>query len=446
MSHYKPYIDPSRQISKAARMRNRCIALGVFLLICFGIGSCISSKEKPRQTKEGISREDAVPIPEDTLVTKQIEAMESEGGENDTLGNTTSIDLDNPAALPQPAVKSGNHVKSQKNVFLAEKIDNLLQAYKPEHAMILVVDAKSNEIIAWGERKNNANQSQPDYLIRNTFPAASLAKTITTAAALESGRYSLHTPIPMIGRTHRLYRDQLKVPKNYRGPTLPLQDAYAQSANPPMGIIGQTLGANRLKSAARNLGYNMNFIGGLPKRASYTPPDTGFGLAEAACGFTDATTISPLLAAAQVRAILLKKPLEIPWAENLDGFAPKKRFALEVNKFSDNTYFGLRQAMIRSITHGTGSKNISTRNMARKNYDALTIGGKTGSLDGKDPYGRYDWFMGFAQSKEKPDKAIIVVVMQAFDPQGMRPQPTTQVAAMVINYWAHQALWGNQKK
>lgn len=443
MSQYKPYIDPTRRISKAARMRNRGIALGVFLLICFAIGSCLSGKEETSSSKEVATEEVSAPQ-EDVTDTSQIEAMEAESVENDTLNTADSIDLDNPAAIPQvpKQEKSGNHVQAQKNPFLAEKIDHLLQAYKPEHAMVLVVDAKSNEIIAWGERKDNTNQSKPDYLIRNTFPAASLAKTVTTAAALESGRYSLHTAIPMIGRTHRLYKNQLKVPSNYRGPTLPLQDAFAQSANPPMGIVGQNLGASRLKAAARNLGYNMNFIGGLPKRASYTPPDTGYGLAETACGFTDATTISPLLAAAQVRAILMKKPLEIPWAENLDGFAPKKRFALDVKKFSDNTYFGLRQAMIRAVTHGTGSKNISPRNMARKNYEALTIGGKTGSLDGKDPKGRYDWFMGFAQSKDKPDKAIIIVVMQAFDPQGMRPQPTTQVAAMVINYWAHQALWG----
>ena len=78
--------------------------------------------------------------------------------------------------------------------------------------------------------------------------------------------------------------------------------------------------------------------------------------------------------------------------------------------------------------------------MARKNFSALTIGGKTGSLDGHDPYGRYEWFMGFAQSKGNPSKAVVLVIMQVHDLQGVRSQPATQVAAMLFNYWAHQNL------
>jgi cell division protein FtsI/penicillin-binding protein 2 len=244
----------------------------------------------------------------------------------------------------------------------------------------------------------------------------------------------------MIGSSIHLYKNQLRVKEGYKGPFIELQDAYAKSANPPMAIVGMNVGAERLRSAAKKLGYNTNFPGALPPRSNYAPPDTGYGLAEVSSGFTDATTLTPLLAAAQVRAILMKKPLEIPWASNLDGYAPKSRIALDVGKFSDNTYYGLREAMIRTVTRGTARKNISTRHMARKNYDALNIGGKTGSLDGKDPYGRYEWFMGFAQSKEDPSKAIVVVIMQVHDLQGMRSQPATQIAGMLINYWAHQNL------
>ena len=332
------------------------------------------------------------------------------------------------------------HIKAQKDVFLAEKIDNMLRRFRPEHAVILVVEPKSNEIIAWGERRNNHVQEKPDYFIKNTFPAASLAKTVTISAAMESNRYSLTSQIPMIGSSIHLYKNQLRVKEGYKGPFIELQDAYAKSANPPMAIVGMNVGAERLRSAAKKLGYNTNFPGALPPRSNYAPPDTGYGLAEVSSGFTDATTLTPLLAAAQVRAILMKKPLEIPWASNLDGYAPKSRIALDVGKFSDNTYYGLREAMIRTVTRGTARKNISTRHMARKNYDALNIGGKTGSLDGKDPYGRYEWFMGFAQSKEDPSKAIVVVIMQVHDLQGMRSQPATQIAGMLINYWAHQNL------
>jgi cell division protein FtsI/penicillin-binding protein 2 len=326
-------------------------------------------------------------------------------------------------------------------VFLAEKIDNMLRRFRPMHSAILVIEPKSNEIIAWGETKDYKVQNSPDYFVKGTFPAASLAKTITIAAAMESNRYSLNSPIPDRGAHHTLYKNQLRVPENYSGPTIELQDAYAKSANPPLAIIGMNTGAKKLREAAKNLGYNMNFPGGVPGRSVYNPPDSGYGLAEASCGFTEATTLTPLLAAAQVRSVLMKQPLEIPWAKNLQGYAPKSRIALDVNKFSENTYYGLRQAMIRSVTNGTARKHISTRNMARKNFNALTIGGKTGSLDGQDPHGRYEWFMGFAQSKDDPGKAIVIVIMQVHDLQGYRSQPACQVAAMIINYWAHQTLW-----
>lgn len=453
----KPYEEPNR-LPYAVRMRNRAIAIIVFIFICALIGSCIFSKEENKKVakdetasiikEEGNSADrqaQEAPATETAAPSEPLEMFESITPEeiaNTQMAVAAEIAPENP---PVVEIIDSAHIKSQKDVFMAEKIDNLLRRFKPENAIILIVDAKSNEILAWGERKDNAVQNQPDYLTRNTFPAASLAKTITIAAAMESNRYALNTTIPLIGHAHHLYKNQLRVPANYHGPTVEMQDAYAHSYNPPLALIGMNVGASRLKAAARNLGYNMNYAAGLPGRSSFTPPDTGYGLAEASCGFTEATTLSPLQAAAQVRAILMKKPLEIPWSSNLEGYAPKARLALDVGKFSENTYYGLRQAMIRSVTHGTARKNISTKHMARKNYNALNIGGKTGSLDGSDPKGRYDWFMGFAESKEDPSKAIVIVVLQIYDNQGLRPQPTTQVAGMLINYWAHQYVTNKKK-
>lgn len=456
----KPYVEPKDRLPYAVRMRNRAIAVVVFVAICAGIGSCIFGGNEKSEAKEASTVQADVSTrientPVDTAPevkqesqspqaaqAKMFEAPTSEDIENTQATITAAIAPENP---PEVEVIDSTHIKNQKDVFMAEKIDNLLRRFKPENAIILIVDAKSNEILAWGERKNNVIQNQPDYLARNTFPAASLAKTVTIAAAMESNRYALNTPIPQIGGGHTLYKNQLRVKEGYHGPTIELQDAYARSYNPPLALIGMNVGASRMKAAARNLGYNMNYAAGLPGRSTYAPPDTGYGLAEVSCGFTESTTLSPLQAAAQVRAILMKKPLEIPWSSNLDGYAPKTRLALDVNKFSENTYYGLRQAMIRSVTHGTAKKNISTKHMARKNYEALNIGGKTGSLDGSDPKGRYDWFMGFAESKEDPNKAIIIVVLQIFDNQGLRPQPTTQVTGMLINYWAHQYVTNKKK-
>ena len=458
------YYDPRNRRPYKERMRNRCIAAGVFIILCVFIASCIFGEKaevsEAKVAEEQLTGEPAAQTP-DTLTaeapaTAATEIPAPAATDANAAGTPAGMQADKdedlanaqasivaaiaPENAPEPEIIDSVHIKKQKDVFLAEKIDQMLRRFKPMHSIVLVVEPKTNEIVAWGETKDYKVQNEPDYFTRNTFPAASLAKTITIAAAMESNRYSLNSPIPDRGAHHTLYKNQLRVPENYTGPTIELQDAYAKSANPPLAIIGMNVGASRLKAAAKNLGYNMNFAGGIPGRSNYAPPDSGYGLAEASCGFTEATTLTPLLAAAQVRAILMKKPLEIPWAANLDGYAPKNRIALDVDKFSENTYYGLREAMIRSITNGTARKHISTRNMARKNYNALNIGGKTGSLDGHDPYGRYEWFMGFAQAKEDPSKSLVVVILQVHDLQGYRSQPACQVAAMIINYWAHQNL------
>ena len=452
----KYYYDPLNRRPYKERMRNRCIAAGVFIILCVFIASCIFGNKDSANAPEASdqiaaeqpSAEQPAVAPETPIDSVQadsaarLQAVLVNGDKSEDIANTQAsvVAAIAPDNAPEPEIIDSVHIQAQKDVFLAEKIDNMLRRFKPMHSAVLVVEPKSNEILAWGETKDYKVQNEPDYITRNTFPAASLAKTITIAAAMESNRYSLNSPIPDRGAHHTLYKNQLRVPENYTGPTIKLQDAYAKSANPPLAIIGMNVGAKRLRDAAHNLGYNMNFPGGIPGRSNYNPPDSGYGLAEASCGFTEATTLTPLLAAAQVRSILMKKPLEIPWSDNLPGFAPKSRIALDVGKFSENTYYGLREAMIRSITNGTAKKHISTRNMARKNYNALAIGGKTGSLDGHDPYGRYEWFMGFAQSKEDTSKAIVVVIVQVHDLQGYRSQPACQVAAMIINYWAHQNL------
>ncbi|MCQ2062946.1 MAG: penicillin-binding protein [Fibrobacter sp.] len=450
MSKY--YYDPENRRPYKERMRNRCIAALVFIALCTLIGSCIFSENDEQASESQATAQAAPQAPETKAVqdstptataTTTKEIVTPTKPDTSDISNTqatiaAAVSPENP---PEVEIIDSTHIKKQKNVFLAEKIDNMLRRFKPMHSAVLVVDPHNNEIIAWGETKDYKVQNVPDFFARNTFPAASLAKTITIAAAMESNRYSLNTPIPMKGAHHTLYKNQLRVPENYTGPTIELQDAYAKSANPPLAIIGMNVGAQKLKNAAKNLGYNMNFPSGVPGFSTYNPPDSGYGLAEASCGFTEATTLSPLLAAAQVRSILEKKPLEIPWAKDMEPYIPSKRIALDVGKFSENTYYGLREAMIRSITNGTARKHISTRNMARKNFNALNIGGKTGSLDGHDPYGRYEWFMGFAQAKEDPSKSIVLVIVQIHDLQGLRSQPACQVAAMIINYWAHQNLW-----
>lgn len=446
----KPYIEPKPRLPYAVRMRNRCIAAAVFILICAGIGSCIFGgddkkseismpvKESTRDAVEQASSipeatTEAEPVQEQPQPTK--EQLKAEDIENTRATVLAEVAPDNP---PEPEIIDSAHILNQKDVFMAKQIDKYLRRFRPNHAMYLMVDAKSNEIMAWGEMKDGKVMNEPDYLARNTFPAASVAKTVTMAAALESRRYNLDSPIPAQGKSTHLYRNQLKVKEPYIGPTLTLKEVYAHSANPSMAIVGYNLGAKKLKETAKMLGYNARHPGFNNPPLQYAPPDTGYGLYEVASGFTEDVTLSPIVAAAQMRALVYKKPLEIPWAKNLKGFAPDKPYALGLPRFSIETCNEIKKAMIATVTIGSARKRISHRNMARKTLESLTIGGKTGNKDGSNPAGRYEWFAGFAEPKDDPSKGIIIVIMQVYGE--MRTQSSADVAAILINHWAREYI------
>lgn len=407
-------------LPRKIRLFNRLILILIAGFLIFQCGKCTFSKKNDNNA-----------ILEETPTIEEITARKNVSQE--------ILPLKDSLIISEAEIENRAHIINQKDTVLASKINMLLKSYKPDNALFLMVDAKTNEILAWGERKNNIIQNAPSFLYRSSFPAASLIKTVTIAAAMESKKYSLHSEIPLIGRSHTLYKNQLKVPVNYSGPTISLSDSYAKSCNPSTALLGKSVGGNYLKKTGEKLGFNIRFPGNIPETSVFNPPDTGYGLAETASGFTRETTLSPLLAAAITRSILMQTPLEIPWSPHLPpGYAPKTSHPLTAPLLSDNTYYGLKTAMVQTVKTGTARKNISGKHITKRYLNRLVIGGKTGSLDGKDPPGRYDWFSGFAYDSQNPENAVIIVVMQIHEL--MRSQPATQVAALLTQYWAKENI------
>jgi len=288
----------------------------------------------------------------------------------------------------------------QNDSALAVAVKIYLDRYRPPNAFILVMDANSGNVLAWGQRENNENSEEPTFFKRDSFPAASLAKIATAVAALENGKNS-NSEFPKIGRNSTLYKRQIFPAENYTGDMISLQDAFAKSNNPVMGMIGIALGRDEMQNTAEKLGFaNFNYL------------DSAYELAESSSGFTTRNMVSPLQVALAVRNLLFARPTEL---------------------FQEKTYNEIRGLFLRTVTDGTARKHIgkSVYSYNRKNLD---IGGKTGSLDGNSPAGRYDWFAGFAQSKSDPEKAIVIVVMQVHGE--MRNQYSSVIAGLVINEWA----------
>jgi len=287
----------------------------------------------------------------------------------------------------------------QRDSILAKAVKDILNRYHPPNAFILLMDAKSGSILAWGQRENDENSEEPTFLQRDSFPAASLGKIVTAVAALENG-IEPNSEIPKIGRNSTLYKKQIFHAENYTGNTITLEEAFARSNNPAMGIMGIRLGRDRMETTAKKLGFsNFNY------------PESDYELAESSCGFTQRNMASPLQVAYAIRKLLAQSHRD----------------------FKKTTYEKMQTLFLKTVTDGTAKKKMK-KSVNRRNMDSLYIGGKTGSLDGDSPAGRYDWFAGFAQSKEKPEKALVIVVMQVHGK--LRYQYSTVIAGLLINEWA----------
>ena len=68
------------------------------------------------------------------------------------------------------------------------------------------------------------------------------------------------------------------------------------------------------------------------------------------------------------------------------------------------TASGIRELMRETVRKGTSRRSF--RGFFRGDFSDLDVGGKTGSLTGMDPPGKYDWFVGFADDGHKHKIAV----------------------------------------
>lgn len=258
------------------------------------------------------------------------------------------------------------------------------------------------------------------------YPMASLAKILTSAAALESGIDPFDT-VTYRGRPHTLYKSQIK--PSDRGTEVSLAKAFALSINPVFGKLGaQTLGRETILRWADSLGFNRpkGLGNGVPSGVMMLPGDT-FNLAEVSSGFVRTTFLSPVHAAMIVRKFAHDGVLRPPaWNP------PRRGGACGESVIPDRPpYDGLSDLFQLTVDSGTARGGFHTAwpEEAREGFE---VGGKTGSLDGTDPEGHYEWFAGYARVEDEPDSGIAVAVMTV---NGGRYELNASWTAAELLYW-----------
>ncbi len=248
------------------------------------------------------------------------------------------------------------------------------------------------------------------------YPAASVFKIVTAAAAMEVCDMVPGSPLTYRGRKHTLYKYQLKEKRTKWTRTVSLKESFADSINPVFGKLGANhIGDGLLRAYATGFGYNQRFDFEFPVAASVAPvEDDGFFLAETASGFNKRTLMSPLHGAALVSAVLndgiLPEPVAISQVVRDDGlvvYAARLESAGQVAE--SRTCEAVREMMEETVSSGTARRYFTGRGLDPI-LRHLTIGGKTGSISNLAGDIRYDWFVGFGENAVGESVAVAVVV------------------------------------
>lgn len=330
--------------------------------------------------------------------------------------------------------------------FLLEKLDRRHARY----IAIVVMEPKTGRIRAMVGYDRANPHGNP--CTESRFPAASVFKIVTAAAALESCGFGQNTTFAYCGNKYTLYKSQLRRSTSRPVRHITLKDSFAQSVNPVFGKLGlHHLKKGGLVDYAGNFGFNREIPFELPLDAShFVLEEEPYQWAEIASGFNRTTTISPVHGAMIAAAVggnqgRMMEPGIIDEITDCDGnpvytMAPRTLGSV----LSPSAALALRRMMAETIQSGTCRKTFRKAD-SDPVLSRLWIGGKTGSINSRTEEAlRYDWFVGFAEDRQSREQLAVSALVGHKNYIGTRAK---QYAKMVMSqYYARYFAQQDRKR
>lgn len=297
---------------------------------------------------------------------------------------------------------------------LQKRMEDLLKRYKPPYAAVVAMDPKTGKILAMASYSSEDN-SETNWCLKSPFQAASIFKFVTAAAAIEKMHYREDSTIAFNGGLYRLRERNVfdKSKRFYNRMTL--SDAFAKSANIVFAkLVNRGIQPEDLKIYSHQFLFNRQipFLFDV-EQSKASIPEEKFKLAKAAAGFGD-VTLSPLHGAMIASAVLnggsIANPYMIEKIYNSERVLQYERTPDTFDTIMQPSTADIMKNMMQdTLRRGTIRKTF--RGWSRnKVLSRLTIGGKTGSLNGSELNGQHDWFVGFGKDGEKEIAISAVIV------------------------------------
>lgn len=291
---------------------------------------------------------------------------------------------------------------------LHEAVSKVYRAYRPDYASFVAIDPDSGKVLAL----SSFTRSQEDWqnlALGSNYPAASIFKIVTVAGVLDQNKVSPETIIPFNGKSTTLYKRQTLRHKDSKYTRrFSLKEAFAKSTNPIFGRLGvQKLGKDSMLEYIDKFGFHRAISADLkvPESRFMLPLDDEWQLAEAGSGYTRDIRIGPMHAATMMATIMNSGRSITPYVVNsledsnaMYLYQAPKLASEQI--ISEQAASDIMRMMTETVRIGSARKSFR-RAHRYKTFKGMKYGGKTGSLTGDSPQGRYDWFVGYAEKGGK---------------------------------------------
>jgi cell division protein FtsI/penicillin-binding protein 2 len=332
-------------------------------------------------------------------------------------------------------------IRTTINAKLQNYITRLQNRSRTLQSAVVVLNPYDGRVIAMADY--DANGSTDNLSLRADYPAASLFKIVSAAAALESAAFSLDKTLYFRGRRHTLYKNQLKTSKGRYSTKTTFRKAFALSNNSVFGKLGiYDLGQDVLTVYAEKFLFNKPISFDLPlEMSNIQVPTDDFGLAEIASGFNKKTLISPLHAALLAAVAVNRGEMPKPWMveiiqDDTGNIVYNADPGVPNSAVSSQTASDLKALMQDAARYGTSRKAF--RRLRRKRlFKKFDLGAKTGTINDKMDQFKYDWLTAYALTPDGTRGICIGIIGVHGKILGTR---STELGRAIINYYFSSKL------
>jgi len=305
---------------------------------------------------------------------------------------------------------------------LTRAIGAVLQRGRVPLGHVIVMDPLDGRVLSY------VSTNPTVFPATRPYPMASLMKVVTAAAVLDSAPQAVSRPCRFRGSPYALSAALLDPPGRGRTRTASFEHALATSNNQCFAQLAvHDVGELRMLDELATLGILE------PPGPGHAPGEVdaiGSRLALGELGSGLAGSRLAPLAAARLAASLADGKLVSPrWIARvtdaggaelvLPEAAPRKVLGRRVTR-------ELRSMLVETTLSGTARRAFRDAK-GRPLLSSIRVAGKTGSLSGPNPKGRYEWFIGVAPA-DAPRVAVATVVVH----QDKRWHGASQIAAGVL--------------